>query len=70
MAGCLPNPLAHDFRGACLQQGRAKYAYGPAQPLPNSRVGSFTQALYNEPTRQGWIATSMKKDWKRVFAFD
>jgi len=33
-------------------------------------VGPFTQALYNEPTRQGWIATSMKKDWKRVFAFD
>ena len=27
---------------------KREYAYGPAQGLPNSRVGTFTQALYDE----------------------
>ena len=47
-----------------------EYAYGPAQGLPNSRVGTFTQALYNEATKQGWVVISMKKDWKRIFSFE
>jgi hypothetical protein len=47
-----------------------EYAYGPAQGLPASRVGTFTQALYDEAGKKKWIVISMKKDWKRVFAFD
>jgi hypothetical protein len=47
-----------------------EYAYGPAQGLPETKVGTFTQALYNEATKDGWIVISMKNDWKRVFAFD
>ena len=47
-----------------------EYAYGPAQGLPNSKVGTFTQALYDEATRNGWTVISMKNDWKRIFAFD
>jgi phosphoglycolate phosphatase-like HAD superfamily hydrolase len=47
-----------------------EYAYGPAQGLPATQVGTFTQALYDEATKQGWIVISMKKDWKRVFSFD
>ena len=47
-----------------------EYAYGPAQGLPNSRVGAFTQALYNEAIKQGWVVISMKKDWKRIFSFE
>jgi phosphoglycolate phosphatase-like HAD superfamily hydrolase len=47
-----------------------EYAYGPAQGLPDSRVGTFTQALYDEATRNGWTVISMKNDWKRIFAFD
>jgi hypothetical protein len=47
-----------------------EYAYGPAQGLPETKVGTFTQALYNEAMKDGWIVISMKSDWKRIFAFD
>ena len=47
-----------------------EYAYGPAQGLPDTKVGTFTQALYDEATKSGWVVISMKKDWKRIFAFD
>jgi phosphoglycolate phosphatase-like HAD superfamily hydrolase len=46
-----------------------EYAYGPAQGLPNTRVGTFTQELYDEAMSNGWIVTSMKRDWKRIFAW-
>jgi hypothetical protein len=45
-----------------------EYAYGPAQGLPDSRVGTFTQELYDEAKKGGWIVVSMKNDWGRVFA--
>ena len=45
-----------------------EYAYGPAQGLPDTKVGTFTQALYNEATSKGWIVISMKNDWKSIFA--
>ena len=44
-----------------------EYAYGPALGLPDTKVGTFTQALYDEAQRQGWIVISMKNDWKLVF---
>ena len=47
-----------------------EYAYGPAQGLPASKVGTFTQALYDEAKKKGWTVISMKNDWKRIFAFD
>jgi len=47
-----------------------EYAYGPAQGLPDTRVGAFTQALYDEAKKNGWTVISMKNDWKRIFAFD
>ncbi|GAB4229827.1 MAG: HAD family hydrolase [Chlamydiales bacterium] len=47
-----------------------EYAYGPANGLPNSNVGTFTQALYDEAKNNGWIIISMKNDWKRVFSWD
>jgi phosphoserine phosphatase len=47
-----------------------EYAYGPAEGLPPSKVGTFTQALYDEATSKGWNVISMKKDWKRIFPFD
>jgi len=46
-----------------------EYAYGPAQGLPNTRVGTFTPVLYDEAKKQGWVVISMKGDWKRIFAF-
>ena len=50
--------------------GKREYAYGPAQGLPASKVGTFTPALYDEAKKQGWIVISMKNDWKRIFAFE
>jgi phosphoglycolate phosphatase-like HAD superfamily hydrolase len=47
-----------------------EYAYGPAQGLPDTRVGTFTQALYDEAKKDGWVVVSMKNDWKRIFAFE
>jgi phosphoglycolate phosphatase-like HAD superfamily hydrolase len=46
-----------------------EYAYGPAQGLPASKVGTFTQALYDEAKKKDWTVISMKNDWKRIFAF-
>jgi hypothetical protein len=47
-----------------------EYAYGPAQGLPDTKVGTFTQVLYDEAKKNGWIVISMKNDWKRVFSFE
>jgi len=47
-----------------------EYAYGPAQALPETKVGTFTQPLYDQAKRDGWTVISMKKDWKKVFAFE
>ena len=50
--------------------GTREYAYGPAQGLPDTKVGTFTQELYDEATKNGWTVISMKRDWKRLFAFE
>jgi phosphoglycolate phosphatase-like HAD superfamily hydrolase len=47
-----------------------EYAYGPAQKLPNSKVGTFSQALYDEAKKDGWFVISMKNDWKVIFPFE
>jgi phosphoglycolate phosphatase-like HAD superfamily hydrolase len=63
----------HGARLAMLvshDDAKSEYAYGPAFGLPDTKVGTFTQALYDEAMKQGWIVISMKNDWKRVFAFE
>jgi len=47
-----------------------EYAYGPAQGLPDTKVGTFTQALYDEAKKNDWTVISMKNDWKRIFPFE
>lgn len=49
---------------------KREYVYGPAMGLPNSTVGTFSQALYDEAMKSGWVVISMKHDWRRVFSFD
>ena len=49
---------------------KREYAYGPAQGLPNTKVGTFPQALYDEAKKHGWFVISIKSDWKRLFPFD
>jgi len=47
-----------------------EYAYGPAQGLPDTKVGTFPQSLYDEAQAKGWTVISMKNDWKQVFAWE
>jgi phosphoglycolate phosphatase-like HAD superfamily hydrolase len=49
---------------------KREYAYGPAQGLPDTKVGAFTQALYDMAQKQGWTVISTKNDWKKIFAFE
>ena len=50
--------------------GKREYAYGPAEGLPDTKVGTFTQALFDEAKKNGWLVISMKNDWKKIFAFE
>ena len=47
-----------------------EYAYGPAQGLPKTKEGIFTQALCDEAKKDGWFVISMKNDWKLIFPFE
>ena len=47
-----------------------EYEYGPARGLPDTKVGTFTQQLYDEAMKDSWTVISMKNDWKRIFAFE
>ena len=47
-----------------------EFAYGPAQGLPDTKVGTFPQALYDEAKAKGWTVISMKNDWKQIFSWE
>lgn len=49
---------------------KREYAYGPAQGLPDTKVGTFPPSLYDEAKKNDWTVISMKRDWKRIFAFE
>jgi hypothetical protein len=49
---------------------RREYAYGPARRLPDTKVGALTQALDDEAKQDGWLVISMKRDWKKIFAWE
>jgi len=42
-----------------------EYAYGA-----KSKIGTFSDELMAHAEKGGWTVISMKKDWKRVFAFE
>ena len=47
-----------------------EFAYGPAAGLPDSKIGTFTQALKDDAKKNGWTVISMKNDWRHIFAFE
>jgi phosphoglycolate phosphatase-like HAD superfamily hydrolase len=61
--GALSMLVLHD-------DAQREYAYGPARGLPDTKIGAFSQALYDQAKDKGWTVISMKDDWKRVFAFE
>lgn len=44
-----------------------EYAYGPANGMPDTKLGTFTQELMDEAGKKGWNVISMKNDWKTIF---
>jgi phosphoglycolate phosphatase-like HAD superfamily hydrolase len=42
-----------------------EYAYGP-----DSKIGTFSEALMEEAKAKGWLVISMKNDWKRIFSWE
>jgi hypothetical protein len=44
---------------------RREYAYDT-----ETKVGTFSDSLMADATKQGWLVVSMKRDWRRVFPFD
>ena len=46
---------------------KREVAYGPADGLPDTKVGTFSQALMDTAEQSGWTVISMKNDWKRIF---
>ena len=57
-----------DARAPRRRQARVRLR--PGAGLPDTKVGTFTQALYDEAKKKGWTVISMKNDWKRIFAFE
>ncbi|MCX2781863.1 haloacid dehalogenase-like hydrolase [Microbulbifer thermotolerans] len=49
---------------------KREYAYGPAEGLPDTKFGAFSESLYKTAKKRNWIVISMKRDWKRIFSFD
>lgn len=44
-----------------------EYAYGPANGMPDTKLGTFTQDLMDEAKQKSWNIISMKNDWKTIF---
>ena len=42
-----------------------EYAYGP-----DTKGGTFSEALMAQARKRGWSIISMKKDFKKVFAWE
>jgi phosphoglycolate phosphatase-like HAD superfamily hydrolase len=49
---------------------KREYAYGPGGGLPETSVGSFSDALMAQAKQNGWVVISMENDWKRIFPFN
>ena len=73
-ARCSNTPRRATARGCAVlvlhDDAQREYAYGPALGMRDTKVGAFTQALYDEAKKKGWTVISMKSDWKKIFAFE
>ena len=49
---------------------KREYAYGPAEALPDTKVGTFSEAFMAEARQRGWVVISMQKDFKKIFAWE
>jgi phosphoglycolate phosphatase-like HAD superfamily hydrolase len=61
------SPGAHLEMLVLHDDATREYAYGPATGLPDTKVGTFSQKLYDYAKANNWIVISMKNDWNRIF---
>jgi phosphoglycolate phosphatase-like HAD superfamily hydrolase len=61
---------AHLLMLVLHDDAKREYAYGPAKGLPDTGVGTFSETLLAEATKNAWTVISMKNDWKRIFAWE
>jgi len=45
-----------------------EYAYGPANGLPKTHFGTFSESTMDEAKKNGWVVISMKDDWNQIFS--
>jgi hypothetical protein len=64
-----PHPPPLPRQGEATDQARRTFN-GPEHPSTETKVGTFTQALYDEAKKNGWTVISMKNDWKVIFPFE
>jgi hypothetical protein len=53
-----------------LHDSESEFAYGPANGLPDTSVGTFSQALMDTADQSGWTVISLKDDWNAIFTGD
>lgn len=58
-------PGAHFMALVHHDDAAREYSYGP-----DSKIGTFSDALMAEAKQQGWAVISMRQDWKVVFPFE
>ncbi len=46
-----------------------EFAYGPAEGLPDTKIGRFPQELFDLAKQRAIGIISMKRDWTRIFPF-
>jgi hypothetical protein len=49
---------------------KREYAYGPAEGLSDTKIGTFSKTLMVDAKQRGWVVISMKKDFKKIFVWE
>jgi hypothetical protein len=47
-----------------------EHAYGPANGLPDTTFGTFSQATRDQAGKKGWVVISVEDDWKQIFSLE
>jgi len=79
--GGIKSPLARSVevkRGSGLwlwadalhDDAEREYTYGPPKDLPDTKVGTFSQEMYDMAVKRGRIIVGMKSDWSRISSFE
>jgi hypothetical protein len=57
--------MARARDAAAARRREARVRVRPGAGLRDTKVGAFTQKLYDEAKKKGWTVISMKDDWNK-----